>query len=122
MDFLSIDVACYNEEESVTIFLDEIQKTLVGHDVAAARGVSKKGEPAVNTPRFHLFHKLFNAVSNLKLVNPVQGFATIMCTILLLGGIQLLSTGILGEYLENTYNETKNRPIFIFKEVNINDE
>lgn len=54
--------------------------------------------------------------------DPVQGFATIMCTILLLGGIQLISIGILGKYLKNTYNETKNRPIFIVKETNINDK
>lgn len=53
--------------------------------------------------------------------DPVQGFATIMCSILLLGGIQLLSIGVLGKYLEKTYIETKNRPIFIVKESNIDD-
>lgn len=53
--------------------------------------------------------------------DPVQGFATIMCVILLLGGIQLLSIGILGKYLEKTYIETKKRPIFIVKESNIDD-
>ena len=54
--------------------------------------------------------------------DPVQGFATIMCAILFLGGIQLLSIGVLGKYLEKTYVETKNRPIFIVKESNIDDE
>ena len=53
--------------------------------------------------------------------DPVQGFATIMCTMLLLGGIQLLSIGVLGKYLEKTYIETKNRPIYIVKESNIDD-
>lgn len=53
--------------------------------------------------------------------DPVQGFATTMCAILLLGGIQLLSIGILAKYLEKTYFETKNRPIFIVKESNIDD-
>ena len=53
--------------------------------------------------------------------DPVQGFATIMCGILLLGGIQLLSIGVLGKYLEKTYVETKRRPIFIVKESNIDD-
>ena len=51
--------------------------------------------------------------------DPVQGFATIMCAILFLGGIQLFSIGILGKYLEKTYIETKKRPIFIVKESNI---
>ena len=307
MDLLSIAVPCYNEEESVEIFFDEIQKTLVdfdyevifindgssdatlekiknladsnpnvkyisfsrnfgkesaiyaglvnatgnlvcvmdadlqhppsllpemietiseGYDVAAARRVSKKGEPIVTSLGSHLFYKLFNAISNINLVagatdyrvmtrqvtdavlqmseynrfskgifqwvgfkikwidyeniervagesgwsvwqlftysveaiiafttvplsisivlgiifsvlafiylvfiiakyllysDPVQGFATIMCAILFLGGIQLLSIGILGKYLEKTYKETKNRPIFIVKETNIDD-
>lgn len=54
--------------------------------------------------------------------DPVQGFATIMCSILLLGGIQLLCIGVLSKYLEKTYVETKNRPIFIIKESNIGDD
>ena len=54
--------------------------------------------------------------------DPVQGFATIMCAVLFLGGIQLLSIGILGKYLEKTYLESKRRPVFIVKESNIDDE
>ena len=42
-----------------------------------------------------------------------------MYTNLFLGGLQLFSIGILGKYLEKTYIETKNRPIFIVKESNI---
>ena len=67
-------------------------------------------------------YMLFIIAKNLLYSDPVQGFATIMCAILLLGGIQLLSIGILGKYLEKTYAETKNRPIFIVKESNIDDE
>ena len=308
MYLLSVVVPCYNEEESLEFFLDEIQKTLVdynyevifindgsedstlekirnlanskpnvkyisfsrnfgkesaiyaglvnatgnliclidadlqhppylipemidaiseGYDVAAARRVSKKGEPFFKTLGSRFFYRLFNSISSMKLIpgatdyrvmtrqvtdavlqlseynrfskgifqwigfetkwieyeniervagettwsvwqlfmysieaitsfttlpltisiylgfiisifafiylliiivkyilysDPVQGFATTMCTILLLGGIQLISIGILGKYLKNTYNETKNRPIFIVKETNINDK
>lgn len=308
MDLMSVVVPCYNEEESVEIFFDEIQKTLVdfnyevifindgskdstlekirklansnpnvkyisfsrnfgkesaiyaglvnatgnliclidadlqhppylipemidaiseGYDVAAAKRVSKKGEPFFKTLGSRFFYRLFNSISSMKLIpgatdyrvmtrqvtdavlqlseynrfskgifqwigfetkwieyeniervagettwsvwqlfmysieaitsfttlpltisiylgfiisvlafiylliiiikyllysDPVQGFATTMCTILLLGGIQLISIGILGKYLKNTYNETKNRPIFIVKETNINDK
>jgi len=43
------------------------------------------------------------------------GFATIVCLILFIGGIQLICLGILGEYLAKTFMETKNRPIFIEK-------
>ena len=308
MNLLSVVVPCYNEEESLEFFLDEIQKTLAdynyevifindgyedstlvkiknlansnpnvkyisfsrnfgkdsaiyaglvyatgtmvclidadlqhppylipemidaiseGYDVAAAKRVSKKGEPFFKTLGSRFFYRLFNSISSMKLIpgatdyrvmtrqvtdavlqlseynrfskgifqwigfetkwieyenvervagettwsvwqlfmysieaitsfttlpltisiylgfiisvlafiylliiiikyllysDPVQGFATIMCTILLLGGIQLISIGILGKYLKNTYNETKNRPIFIVKETNINDK
>ena len=308
MDLLSIIVPCYNEEKTVEMFLDEIQKTLVGfnyeiifindgsqdntqekirnmadsnpnvkyilfsrnfgkesaiyaglinatgnlvglmdadlqhppsllpkmieaigegYDVAAARRVSKKGEPIINSIGSNLFYRLFNSISRVKLVpgatdyrvmtrqvtdamlqlnesnrfskglfqwvgfetkwieyenvervagestwsvwdlirysikaivsfttlplsasiflgfiisalaffylvfiivkyilysDPVQGFATIMCVTLFLGGIQMILIGILGKYLGNTYNETKNRPIFIIKETNVNDK
>jgi len=48
----------------------------------------------------------------------VQGYPTLMTTILLLGGLQLLSIGILGEYLGRIFNETKNRPTYIAREYN----
>lgn len=65
---------------------------------------------------------LFIIVKYLLYSDPVQGFATTICAILFLGGMQMILIGILGKYLENTYNETKNRPIFIIKETNIDDK
>ncbi len=46
-------------------------------------------------------------VTNLIYDDPVDGFPTIMVTILFLGGVQLLSIGIIGEYLGRIFNETK---------------
>lgn len=43
------------------------------------------------------------------------GFATIVCLILFIGGIQLISIGILGEYISKMFVETKERPIYIAK-------
>ena len=47
----------------------------------------------------------------------VPGYATIIVLILLLGGIQLLCIGIIGEYVGRTFEQTKNRPIYIAKEI-----
>ncbi len=46
----------------------------------------------------------------------VKGFPTVICSIFFLGGLQLLSIGVLGQYLSKTYLEVKNRPIYIQKE------
>lgn len=46
----------------------------------------------------------------------VKGFLTLVCSIFLLGGVQLLSIGVLGQYLSKAYLEIKNRPIYIIKE------
>lgn len=51
----------------------------------------------------------------------VKGFPTIICSIFFLGGIQLLSIGILGQYLSKTYLEVKNRPIYIARETSENE-
>ncbi len=44
------------------------------------------------------------------------GWASILVSVTLLGGIQLIAIGILGEYLGRVYNQTKSRPIFIVRE------
>ncbi|WP_289183770.1 glycosyltransferase family 2 protein [uncultured Dubosiella sp.] len=50
--------------------------------------------------------------------DPVSGWPSLVCIIMLIGGVQLLSIGILGQYLSKTYLETKHRPIYILKESN----
>lgn len=50
--------------------------------------------------------------------DPVSGWPSTISVILLIGGIQLFSIGILGQYLAKTYIETKNRPKYIIKEDN----
>ena len=47
----------------------------------------------------------------------IPGYATIIVLILFLGSMQLLCIGIIGEYVGRTFEQTKNRPIYIAKEV-----
>ncbi len=47
----------------------------------------------------------------------IPGYASIIVLILLLGGMQLLCIGIIGEYVGRTFEQTKDRPIYIAKEI-----
>jgi glycosyltransferase involved in cell wall biosynthesis len=47
----------------------------------------------------------------------IPGYATIIVLILLLGGMQLLCIGIIGEYVGRIFEQSKDRPIYIAKEI-----
>ena len=47
----------------------------------------------------------------------VSGWTSLMCSIWMIGGIQLLSLGVIGEYIGKIYGEAKARPRFIIERV-----
>ena len=65
---------------------------------------------------FGFLYMLYIVIKALAFGDPVAGFPSLIVIITLLGGIQLLFLGIIGEYLAKTYMETKKRPIYIIKE------
>ncbi|BAY20377.1 putative glycosyl transferase [Calothrix sp. NIES-2100] len=46
----------------------------------------------------------------------IPGYASLMVTVLFLGGVQLLSLGIIGEYLGRVYEQVKGRPLYLVRE------
>ncbi len=66
---------------------------------------------------FGFLYMLFIVIKAIAFGDPVAGYPSLICIITLLGGMQLLFTGILGEYLAKTYMETKHRPVYIIKEI-----
>lgn len=55
-------------------------------------------------------------VKTLVFGDPTSGWPSIVCIMSLLGGVQLLCIGIVGQYLSKTYMEVKKRPIYLVKE------
>jgi glycosyltransferase involved in cell wall biosynthesis len=63
-----------------------------------------------------LFYAIFVTIRTLIFGVQVPGYASLMVAILFLGGLQLLSLGILGEYVGRIFVETKHRPLYIVRE------
>lgn len=61
---------------------------------------------------------LFIVIKYIACGDPVQGYATTVCVILIIGGIQLFSLGIMGQYVGKTYMEVKDRPHYIISKTN----
>ena len=61
---------------------------------------------------------LFIVVRRLIWGDPVAGWASTICVIIFIGGLQLFCLGIIGQYLAKTYMESKHRPHFIISETN----
>lgn len=59
---------------------------------------------------------LFIIVRKLLFGDPVSGWPSLVCIILMTSGVQFFCTGILGQYLAKAYMEVKKRPIYVVRE------
>lgn len=62
------------------------------------------------------FYGIYIITKTLILGVDQPGYASLMTVILFLGGIQLISLGVIGEYIARIYKETKNRPLYVINE------
>ena len=54
-------------------------------------------------------------VKTLAFGDPVSGWPSMICVVLMVGGLQMLALGVIGQYLAKTYLETKQRPVYIVR-------
>jgi hypothetical protein len=65
---------------------------------------------------FALGYAGFLALDTMMFGNAVPGYASIMVSVLFLGGVQLISLGVLGEYVGRILTETKQRPLYVVRD------
>lgn len=63
---------------------------------------------------FYFIYIIYNKIVN---HNIPQGFTTLIFAIILFSGVQLLSLGLIGEYVLRIYNQVRNRPLFIIDKI-----
>ncbi len=87
---------------------------IIGYSTKPLRMATYLG---VVTAAASLVYLLIVVLEKLLVGIEIPGYATIIVLILLLGGIQLLCIGIIGEYVGKIFEQSKDRPIYIAKEI-----
>lgn len=67
---------------------------------------------------FSAFAMVFLVIRKLCFGDPVAGWVSTICIMLFVGGIQMFSLGVIGQYLAKTYTEVKKRPHYIIADTN----
>ena len=60
-----------------------------------------------------IFYAIFIVIEKMIFGIPLAGYATLAASIMFFGGVQLVSIGVVGEYISRIFNEVKNRPTYI---------
>lgn len=76
----------------------------------------------VVTSALAFVYMLYLVVRTIFFGTDLAGYPSMMAVILFLGGVQLLSIGIIGEYVGRIFNETKNRPLYFVEEYHTSEK
>lgn len=113
--YMEYDVGKRAKGESKFTFRKSIRYALdgiVGYSVKPLKIATVSGTLCSFIGFIYLIYVI---IKTLILGADTPGFATIVCLVLFIGGIQLICLGILGEYISKTFIETKSRPIYVEK-------
>jgi polyisoprenyl-phosphate glycosyltransferase len=83
---------------------------ITSFSIAPLRAASYVG---LITATIAVIYGLYMAGRTILFGNPVAGYPSLLVIILFLGGVQLLSLGVIGEYVGRIFNETKERPLYL---------
>ncbi|MNL12464.1 hypothetical protein D3C87_1333310 [compost metagenome] len=62
-----------------------------------------------------MLYATYRVIDTLLFGNAVRGYPSLMVAVTFLGGLQLMTLGIIGEYIGRIYNESKRRPLYFIR-------
>lgn len=113
VDFTTADRVAGKTKMSATRLINLALEGITSYTTAPLRFASVAG---LVISLASIAYMIYIVCKTLIFGEPVQGFPTLMCAILFLGGCQLLAIGLIGEYIGKIYVESKCRPPYVIGE------
>ena len=115
--YIPYEVRERNAGESKWGFKKLVKYALSGISAFSTKPLSFATYIGITTTFVSLIYLIVVVIQRIFFNQAFSGYATIVVLILFFGGLQLFCLGIIGSYLAKTYIQSKNRPIYIAKEI-----